>query len=78
LRKQIVVKPGQGRTYDMGRIKAIFKADNEETSNQYSVSEWWLDANTKGPGIHTHDEDDVFYVLEGTMSFFVGDQWQDE
>ena len=26
---------------------------------------------------HQHDEDDVFFVLEGTMSFFVGGAWLD-
>ena len=30
-----------------------------------------------GPGPHSHDEDDLFFVLEGTMSFMVGDAWTD-
>jgi mannose-6-phosphate isomerase-like protein (cupin superfamily) len=59
----------------MGRISAIFKADGDETANRYSISEWWLDAHTKGPGPHSHPEDDVFFVIEGTMSFFVGGEW---
>lgn len=61
----------------MGRIASVFLADGAETAENYSVSEWWLDANTKGPGAHSHDEDDVFYVLEGTMSFLLGDRWID-
>jgi mannose-6-phosphate isomerase-like protein (cupin superfamily) len=61
----------------MGPLRAIFKADGDETRKQYSLSEWWLDPYTKGPGSHQHDEDDVFYVLEGTMSFFVDDNWID-
>ena len=32
---------------------------------------------TKGPGPHSHPEDDVFYVLEGTMAVFVDDRWVD-
>jgi mannose-6-phosphate isomerase-like protein (cupin superfamily) len=76
-RKPIVLEPGGGRTYAMGRIDAVFKADGEEAAGQYSISEWWLEPHTKGPGAHSHDEDDVFYVLEGTMSFFVGDRWID-
>jgi mannose-6-phosphate isomerase-like protein (cupin superfamily) len=73
----VFLAPGAGRAYPMGRIGAVFKADGRETAGQYSISEWWLDANTQGPGAHSHDEDDVFYVLEGTMSFFLGDHWVD-
>lgn len=76
-RRGIFLKPGEGRAWPMGRISALFKADNDETAGRYSISEWWLDANTKGPGAHSHDEDDVFFVIEGTMSFLLGDEWVD-
>ena len=76
-RKPIVLLPGAGRAYPMGRLSSVFKADEAETGNAYSISEWWLEPNTKGPGAHSHDEDDVFYVLEGTMSLLVGDHWVD-
>ena len=61
----------------MGRIRALFKADGEETQNHYSISEWWLEPHTQGPGAHSHPKDDVFFVIEGTMSFLVGDEWID-
>ena len=76
-RKAIVLAPGAGRSYPMGRISAIFKADGDESASRYSISEWWLEPNCKGPGAHSHEEDDVFYVLEGTMSLLVEDQWVD-
>src|SRR5215510_14262192 len=76
-RKGIFLPPGGGRAYPMGRISSTFLADGTETEEKYSISEWWLEANTKGPGAHSHEEDDVFYVIEGTMSFLVGDQWID-
>jgi mannose-6-phosphate isomerase-like protein (cupin superfamily) len=59
----------------MGRIRAVFKADGPETADAYSISEWWLEPNTAGPGPHAHDEDDVFYVLEGRMHVLIGDEW---
>jgi len=59
----------------MGRIAAVFKADGEETARGYSISEWWLEPNTQGPGAHSHPEDDIFYVLAGTMSVRVSDDW---
>ncbi len=76
-RKPIVLPPGEGRKYPMGRISSVFKADGAETASRYSISEWWLEPNTKGPGPHSHEEDDVFYVLEGTMSILVGGEWID-
>lgn len=74
-RKPVVLRPGAGRPYPMGRISAVFKADEAETADTYSISEWWLEPHTKGPGAHAHPEDDVFYVIEGTMSLLVGDEW---
>jgi len=76
--KSIVLSPGEGRSYPMGRISAIFKADGDETASRYSISEWWLEPNTQGPGAHSHDEENcIFYVIEGTMSILVGDRWID-
>lgn len=76
-RSPIVLAPGAGRRYDMGAMAAIFKADGAETESRYSISEWWLEPHTTGPGAHSHDEDDIFFVLEGTMSFLVDDRWED-
>jgi mannose-6-phosphate isomerase-like protein (cupin superfamily) len=61
----------------MGRIAAIFKADESESESRYSISEWWLEPHTQGPGAHSHPEDDIFYVIEGTMSVLVGEAWTD-
>ncbi|BBF99020.1 MULTISPECIES: cupin domain-containing protein [Pseudonocardia] len=72
-RAPVVLGPGEGNSYDMGRIAAVFKADTAS----YSISEWWLEPHTAGPGAHSHPEDDVFYVLDGTMSVLVGDRWVD-
>lgn len=74
----IILQPGEGRKYLCGNMTAIFKADEEETNVNYSVSEWWLEPNSDGPGAHLHEaNDEVFYVLEGTTSFLVGDKWID-
>ncbi|QYG95451.1 cupin domain-containing protein [Iamia sp. SCSIO 61187] len=56
----------------MGPLRAVFKADGEESAGRYAISEWWLDPHTKGPGAHQHPDDDVFYILAGTMSVEVG------
>ena len=77
IRKAKIVPPGQGRTYSMGRMRAVFKADLDETASVYSLSEWWLEPRTRGPGQHQHDEDHVYYVLEGTLSVQLNDDWSD-
>ena len=74
-RHPVVLGPGEGRAYPMGPLSAVFKADGAETGLAYSISEWWLEPHTKGPGPHSHPEDDVFYVLAGTMSVFVDGKW---
>jgi mannose-6-phosphate isomerase-like protein (cupin superfamily) len=76
-RHPVVLAPGEGREFPMGRLSAVFKADGAETEGRYAISEWWLDPHTKGPGIHQHPDDDVFYVLAGTMSVMVGGEWID-
>lgn len=71
----IYLAGGEGRAYSLGRMRSIFKADEEETKATYSISEWWLDPHTPGPGAHSHEaNDDIFYVIEGVMTFLAGDQ----
>ncbi len=76
--RPIVLGPGEGRAYAMGAMSAVFKADEGETDATYSISEWFLEPHSSGPGPHSHaDHDDIFYVIEGTMSVLVGDDWID-
>ncbi|MEO5970266.1 MAG: cupin domain-containing protein [Bdellovibrionia bacterium] len=74
-RKPIVLMSGEGRVYPMGRIRSIFKADGKETDNQYSISEWWLEPNTKGPHTHAQDYDHAWYVIKGTMMILIENKW---
>jgi hypothetical protein len=76
-RAGIYLPTDEGCSYPMGRIHAVFKADGDETDGRYSISEWWLEPHTKGPGAHSHEEDDVFFVIEGTMSFLADVVWAD-
>lgn len=72
----IMLGPGEGRSYALGPMSAVFKADEAETGCAYSISEWWLEPHTPGPGAHSHEaHDDIFYVLEGTVTFLIGETW---
>jgi mannose-6-phosphate isomerase-like protein (cupin superfamily) len=77
-RKPILLGLRQGRTYDCGAMSAVFKADGADTGDRYSVSEWWLEPRSSGPGAHSHAEnDELFLVLEGRPSILVGEVWHD-
>lgn len=75
-RNPMVIPPDEGRVYEMGRMRAIFKADCGESDGRYSVSEWWMEPRTRGPGVHFHEEDHVFHVIAGTLSVYVKDEWR--
>jgi mannose-6-phosphate isomerase-like protein (cupin superfamily) len=75
----IVRLPGEGREYLMPAMRAVFHADGEETDGgAYTVSEWWLEPKSGGPGAHSHEaNDEIFRIVEGTMSVLVGEHWID-
>ena len=78
MREPVVRLAGEGRDYRMPAIRAVFHADGEETGDAYSVSEWRLEPNSGGPGAHSHDDnDEIFRIVDGTMSMLVGDRWID-
>jgi mannose-6-phosphate isomerase-like protein (cupin superfamily) len=77
-REVLFLPAGAGRTYEVGPMHAVFKADGVETDDRYCVSEWWLEAGQPGPGPHAHEaNEELFYVLEGTMTFLAGEEWVD-
>jgi mannose-6-phosphate isomerase-like protein (cupin superfamily) len=72
----IILAAGCGRAYECGPMRAVFKADEAETSGRYSVSEWTVAPHSSGSGPHSHEgNDEIFLVTEGTMMVRVGDEW---
>jgi len=72
----IILPPGDGRAYQLGALRGVFKADGRETGDAYCASEWSVAPHGKGPGPHHHDaNEEVFIVSEGTMTFLIGDEW---
>ena len=73
-----IIGPDQGRKYVLHQSTATFIADGAETNDRYSISEWAYEPGTGGPAAHAHDDlYHVFYIIEGTLSVFVGGQWLD-
>ena len=74
----ILLPPGEGRQYTCGPMHSVFLADGEESGDRYAVSIWWVAPGKPGPGAHSHEaNEELFYVIEGTMTFLVGDQYVD-
>jgi mannose-6-phosphate isomerase-like protein (cupin superfamily) len=71
----ILVPRGEGRQYECGPMRAVFLADGAESEHRYSVSIWWVAPDSSGPGAHCHEaNEELFYVVEGTITFLVGDE----
>jgi quercetin dioxygenase-like cupin family protein len=70
----IVLGPGEGealRKPGGGRV-AVVKAGIDDLT----VLEFTIEGPFEGPSPHTHDDQtDSFYVLEGSMEFFVEGEW---
>jgi mannose-6-phosphate isomerase-like protein (cupin superfamily) len=72
----LIVAPGEGRAYEIGPMRGVFKADGVETGDRYCVSEWFVEPRSAGPGPHHHDaNEELFLVTKGTMWFLVGEDW---
>ena len=73
----IILGPGEGRTYDCGRVIAHFKADGAETGDRYAISEWVMAPGFDGVGAHDHAaNDEIFIGTEGECEIRVGDDWR--
>jgi mannose-6-phosphate isomerase-like protein (cupin superfamily) len=48
--------------------------DSPATAGAVSIVEVRLPARWDGPPLHHHDFDEAFYVLEGELTFLVGDE----
>jgi len=64
---------GEGRTYEWHEVEFTIKAANAETGGALSI---WEVTTRPGeePIVHTHEEDEIFYVLSGSLTFDCGGQ----
>jgi len=69
--RAFVLRPGEGRSIDLGGFQMSVKATNEETDGAFSLLE-----ATEPPDFRTtlhihHDAAEAFYVLQGEYIIFV-------
>src|SRR5687767_3761616 len=67
-------EPAEGEAWWWFRLRATIKATKEQTGVRSSLVEI-LAPDGYGSVLHVHhQEDEGFYILEGDMTFYVGDQ----
>jgi len=68
---ETVLRPGQGRSIDLGNFQMSVKATGDITNGFFSLLEAEEPPNF-GPPLHIHhDADEAFYVLSGEYIIFV-------
>src|ERR1700687_1581165 len=69
--RAFVLRPGEGRSINLGGFQMSVKATKEETDGAFSLLEA-TEPPDFGPPLHTHhDAAEAFYVLEGEYTIFV-------
>ena len=69
-----ILKPGQGRTIDLGGFLMSVKADAAATDGAFTLLEA-TEPPRFGPPMHIHrDAAEAFYVLEGEYIIFIDDE----
>jgi mannose-6-phosphate isomerase-like protein (cupin superfamily) len=69
-----ILRPGEGRSIDLGGFRMSVKATGDETDGAFSLLEAEEPAGF-GPPLHTHrDAAEAFYVLEGEYIIFLAGQ----
>lgn len=72
--RPIVLRPGEGRSIDLGNFAMSVKATGEQTGDAFTL----LEADEPpgfGPPMHIHrDAAEAFYVVAGEYIIFVGDE----
>ena len=70
----LVLRPGEGRSIDLGGFGMSVKASAEQTDGAFTLLEASEPPNF-GPPLHIHrDAAEAFYVLEGEYIIFLEDQ----
>jgi len=69
--KPYALAEGEGRTYEWHGVLFTVKAASAETGGALA---FWEVTTRKGeePHIHMHEEDEIFYVLSGSLTFRCG------
>jgi len=70
--RAVILEPGGGERITVGASSLSIKAETATTGGTVFMSETTIEPGFSGPPPHVHDRlHDMFYVLEGTLTFLV-------
>jgi quercetin dioxygenase-like cupin family protein len=73
--RAIVLRPGEGRIVSILGDQYTYKLTGEQTGGAYGLVETGVPAGSGGPPPHVHHgEEEALYVLEGEVTFLLGDR----
>lgn len=74
-REAIILSDGQGRPVSLFGNTLMVKADSEQTGGAYALIEYNVAPHFQGTPLHIqHNEDEAFYILDGTLTFQLDDR----
>ena len=74
MEQKFFFEPGEGMRLNARGSSMVFKAVSETTGSAFSLMERELPVSNRRPQPHAHQGPEGFYVLEGSIEFFVGPQ----
>jgi mannose-6-phosphate isomerase-like protein (cupin superfamily) len=70
----VIHKPGEGELLEMGPTSLMLHAVSDDTADTFFLSQTEVAPGFPGPPLHVHERiHDMFYVLDGTLTFRVED-----
>jgi len=73
--KASIFEPGEGKLLSARGSAMVFKATRESTNGAFSFMERTLPPGGRKPPPHIHiDCEEAFYVLDGEIEFFLGEE----
>jgi len=71
----IILLSGKGRPIPLFGNTLMVKADSERTGENYALIEYNIAPHFQGTPLHIqHNEDEAFYILDGVLTFQLGDR----
>ncbi|HEX9989518.1 MAG TPA: cupin domain-containing protein [Chloroflexia bacterium] len=73
--KSVVLLPGAGKAFSIPGCTALCKVGGEDTGGAWAAVECTLASDAPGLPLHVNTlEDQAFYILEGTLTFRLGER----
>jgi mannose-6-phosphate isomerase-like protein (cupin superfamily) len=73
-RAPILLQAGEGQQVKLKNVTVTYKALGTDTDNTWGLLEYTAPPHFAGPPRHWHATEEAFYVLEGVVTFCLGER----